>query len=484
MNTYSVSEVISALSYALDLTEGLPPGHSMGTCMIGMRLAQRVGLPLAVQAELYYALLLKDSGCSSNASRLSQILGSNEIAAKRMTKTEDWTRTSVSQITYLLRHAHADKAPLDRVRAIWKMMRQSSVNARELISLRCERGASIARRMGLSAGTAEAIHNLDEHWDGSGYPAGLRGEAIPLLARILNLAQNLEVFHAQFGGDAAIRMASERKARWFDPDLVKAAVDLARADVLWTGLGGPGTHALVTQMEPEHQTLPADQATLDNLCVTFADVIDAKSPFTLAHSTRVTQVASAIAAQLGQDDRQIQTIRRASLLHDVGKLSVPNSILEKPGALTAEEWKVVARHPMYTHQILIRISGFEEIAAIAAAHHEKLDGSGYHRGLCGKDLPLAARILAVADIYDAMAAGRPYREAMPQEAVLATIAADAPHKLDVDCVEALQVCLEGGLGTLPASSYLRSLYTTTAAPAVFLPGIPGSAIINVAAQTF
>ena len=226
MNSYSVSEVVSALSYALDLTGGLPMGHSMRTCMIGMRLARKLELPTSVQAELYYALLLKDSGCSSNASRMSHILGGDEIDAKRMTKTEDWTRTNLRQLNYLVRHAHADKTPLERIRAIWKMAQGSSTTARQLISIRCERGASIARRMGLGENTAQAIYDLDEHWDGKGYPDGLNGEEIPLLARILNLAQNLEIYHAQLGPGAALKMARERSGRWFDPALVRVAIDM------------------------------------------------------------------------------------------------------------------------------------------------------------------------------------------------------------------------------------------------------------------
>ena len=215
-------------------------------------------------------------------------------------------------------------------------------------------------------------------------------------------------------------------------------------------------------MEPEHHTLSADEETLDNLCITFADVIDAKSPFTFTHSSSVSQVAAAMGTQLGLKDEEVRMIRRAALLHDVGKLSVPNSILEKPGALTAEEWKAIANHPFYTHQILNRITGFEELAGIAAAHHEKLDGSGYYLGLRGPDLPLAARILAVADTYDALAADRPYRAAMPTEKALGIVAAQAPNKLDADCVEALTACVETGLEALPGNSYLQSLYTSTA----------------------
>jgi putative nucleotidyltransferase with HDIG domain len=458
MESYSVSELVSALSYALDLTEGLPMGHALRSCMIGMRIAQAVGIPLSQQSELYYALLLKDSGCSSNASRLCHILGNDEIDAKRKTKTVDWTRVSFEQVRYLLSHAYAGQPLMERVRGLRKIVKNKSDTARELITIRCERGANIVRRMGLPDGTADAIHSLDEHWNGMGYPDGLQQQQIPILARILNLSQNLEVFHAQFGPDAAIKMALERSGRWFDPELVSAAVSLHWTRTLWRDFDDAHATARVIELEPEHLTLTADQATLDRICVAFADVIDAKSPFTLCHSTGVCQAAEAMAPYFDLTDMETKTLRRAALLHDIGKLGVPNSILEKSGKLTGPEWELVKRHPSYTHQILGKITGFEEISEIAASHHEKLDGSGYYRNLSGDQLPLASRILVVADIYDALAANRPYRAAIPPQKVLAMLKADAPNKLDATCIEALAGCIDYGLPEVAPDSYLLNIY--------------------------
>jgi putative nucleotidyltransferase with HDIG domain len=216
---------------------------------------------------------------------------------------------------------------------------------------------------------------------------------------------------------------------------------------------------LAAQQTPQSNTQQSSPATLDNICVAFADVIDAKSPFTLCHSTGVSQVAVAMGEYFQLSGADVKTLRRAALLHDIGKLGVSNSILEKDGKLTAAEWEQVTKHPFYTYAILNRISGFEEIREIAASHHEKLDGSGYYRGLREKDLPLMSRILAVADIYDALAAKRPYREALPKEKVLAIIGAETPHKLDSSCVEALASCVDSGMPELSPTSYLLSLYT-------------------------
>jgi HD-GYP domain-containing protein (c-di-GMP phosphodiesterase class II) len=130
-------------------------------------------------------------------------------------------------------------------------------------------------------------------------------------------------------------------------------------------------------------------------------------------------------------------MRRAALLHDIGKLSVPNSILEKPGSLDAGEWEVVKQHPYYSYEILRRVTGFEELSEVAAAHHEKLDGSGYFRHFRADQLSLEARILVVSDIFDALSAKRPYRDALPLEKVFEIIRKDAPRALDAQCVEAL-----------------------------------------------
>jgi putative nucleotidyltransferase with HDIG domain len=181
----------------------------------------------------------------------------------------------------------------------------------------------------------------------------------------------------------------------------------------------------------------ASEETIENICLAFAAVIDSKSPFTYRHSNGVANAAVAIGRQLAMSPAEITFLRRAALLHDIGKLSVPNSILEKPGKLDEREWAVVKKHPYYTLEILRRIPGLETMSEVAAAHHEKLDGSGYFRGWTAQQLSTPARILAVADIYDALAAKRPYRDAMPLDQVFSILRQDAPRALDAECLEAL-----------------------------------------------
>jgi putative nucleotidyltransferase with HDIG domain len=335
----------------------------------------------------------------------------------------------------------------------------------ELVKIRCERGASIARRMGFSEAVGEAIHSLDEHWNGGGYPSGLRGQQIPLFSRIMNLSQTLAVFLVSQGQNAAIETAIHRGRRWFDPDLVSAAVSLSKTGALWVDLDSSNVISHVVSLEPEDRRMVLDDAKLDSICMAFAEVIDAKSPFTYTHSTGVAEAAVAIATQFGLEPSEVVSIRRAALLHDIGKLSVPNAILEKPGKLNDAEWDVVKKHPYYTLEILRRIPGFRELSDVAAAHHEKLDGSGYFRHWGADQLSLPSRILAVADIYDALAAARPYRDALPPEKVFEIIDSQAPMGLDIRCVEALKMsragiapslaALSAQMGTLPASQPAR-----------------------------
>jgi HD-GYP domain-containing protein (c-di-GMP phosphodiesterase class II) len=432
------SSIIAALSFALDLTEGASPGHALRSCLLGMRIGRAMGLSEAQLSDLYYALLLKDAGCSSNAARLHQIVGGDEIRAKAFTKTIDYERLEWRQIRFLLRHVHAKETAAARLKAIGSMLKRSSENAEVLIRLRCEQGAAVVRDLGLGQGTADAIYNLDEHWNGAGYPDRLAGEAIPLLARIVSLAQTLEVFHSEYGATAALDTIQRRSGRWFDPEVVRAAVSLIRSDSLWGGIGAANLREVVAPMEPRSRSVQADPATIDNICSAFAGVIDAKSHSTFMHSTQVARIAVEIGVCLDLPRHQLTSLRRAGLLHDIGKLSVPNSILDKPGKLTPEEWHCVKQHPRFTFEILSRVPGFAGIAEIAATHHEKLDGSGYYRGLGGEQLSRMSRILTVADMYEALTAVRPYRQPMTDDEVMQVLHKDAPHAIDATCVAALE----------------------------------------------
>lgn len=435
----SLSSLLSALSYALDLTEGQPAGHSNRSCLIGLRIGEEIGLPQDQLADLYYALLLKDAGCSSNSSKLFHIIGTDDLRAKGDLKTKDWTKTGWESLKYALDHVGVGKPFLSRMQHLFSVAATQQRDSRTLVAIRCDRGASIARKIGFPESVAKAIYSLDEHWDGGGYPMGLRGENIPLFARILNLAQTLEVFYFQRSASEAIAMLASRSGRWFDPELCRAAIALDTRGELFADLRREDLSDHVAALAPSSQdsNFALTPERLDKICEAFAEVIDAKSPFTYRHSNGVADAAIAIGKHLSLDSDELDLLRRAALLHDIGKLSVPNSILEKPGKLDSDEWNVIKRHPYYTLEILNRIPGFHVLSDIAAAHHEKLDGTGYFRGWSACQLSLNSRILVIADIFDALHAKRPYRDAMPPDKVFDIMRKDAPHALDADCLQAL-----------------------------------------------
>src|SRR4051812_16779666 len=327
-----MAEVVSALSHALDLSTGQPIGHSVRTCVLGMRIAHEIGLSGDLLNDLYYALLLKDAGCSSNASLIFRTLNSDDLRAKRDVKTTDWSRLGSESLQYALSHIATGKPFLERVRTLVRVAATQKQHAYEVTKLRCERGASLARLIGLREATADAIASLDELWNGAGNPEGLKGEAIPLLSRIILLAQTLEVFFTSRDSEVAMQVAIDRSGRWFDPQLVKAVTWL-NSSGLWKGLDIGDDFALALAMDTEERTMVAGDATLDSICLAFAQIVDAKSPFTYNHSNGVANAAVAIGQTLGFGRERILFLRHAALLHDLGKLGVSNAILEKPGKL-------------------------------------------------------------------------------------------------------------------------------------------------------
>jgi putative nucleotidyltransferase with HDIG domain len=290
----------------------------------------------------------------------------------------------------------------------------------------------------LPEATQAAIRALDEHWDGGGQPLGLSGEAIPLLGRILCLAQTLEVFVRTVGLPGALAMALERRGRWFDPALVDALLAIRDDGRFWGPFEDPRMVPAVAAWEPADRVRTAGEDDLDRVADAFARVIDAKSPFTARHSSEVARWAVEIGTAMGESREALRDLRRAGLLHDIGKLAVSSRILDKPGKLEPDEMAAIREHPRYTHRILARVACFAGIVDTAANHHERLDGKGYHRGLSAFDLSRPARILAVADIFEALTADRPYREAMPRERALAIVREQRGTGLCPAAVDALE----------------------------------------------
>jgi putative nucleotidyltransferase with HDIG domain len=431
------SEIISALSVALDITQGHPEGHSMRAALVSMRLAEEMRLSSADCSALFYAALLKDLGCSSNAAKMAYLFGADDRLVKRSGRMIDWTRPGAC-LKHCWKHCSPGGSPVEKLLKIAAIARLGTAGARKIAEIRCERGADIARMLHLPEATARAIFDLDEHWNGRGNPRGLRGEEISLLARICCLAQTVEVFFTAYGLESAIDVARQRRGEWFDPQLVDALSAFKGDASFWDRLLGDDVLGELSRWEPDDAVMLADEACLDRVAEAFARVVDAKSPWTYQHSNGVATIAVGIARQFGCNPQLERDLNRAALLHDIGKLGVSNLILDKPGKPTPEEFEQIRKHPQYTEQILEQVDAFKVLAGVAAAHHERLDGSGYHRGLDASQLSWAARVLAVADVCEAMSAKRPYRDAIPFWKIREILSDCAGSELDADCVQALE----------------------------------------------
>jgi HD-GYP domain-containing protein (c-di-GMP phosphodiesterase class II) len=428
----SLSEVLAAMSRALDLTEGRMEGHTVRTCIIGMRIAEELNLSPFDKVALYGALLLKDSG-AGGITRLDEVVAAEAPEQKPLIDL-----SALPQKTKLAIQA-ATLAGRDRLKDRFSLLlgrKSRQWAAMPVFQSRGERGERMALRMGFSTATADAIRCIDEHWDGSG-PDGKREHEIPLFSRVILLAQTVDAFVSQRGVPLAMRMTRERSGQWFDPNLVRI-VRSFREDVdWWHSLMSPDATAAALAAEPQQHTRYVDDKGLDEVAKAFAEIIDSKSPFTYQHSTNVAKYARATAFELSFEKKEVRLLNRAALLHDVGKLGVATDILNKNGPLTAEERADMQRHPLYTWEILKNVSAFAGFARTAALHHEKLDGSGYPWGVPGTELDIPARILCVADMYEALTANRPYRAGLTRDAALKIIQSEAGRLLCPLATEAL-----------------------------------------------
>lgn len=321
-----VSEVLSALSFVLDVVEGQPEGHVVRSCYIGMSIGECLGLTEEQRSALFYALLLKDSGCSSNASRMSALFDARTVSPER----SSWAKA----------------------KRLFNFALRGQEVSRRLIQIRCERGAEITRLMGLPEETAQATRNLDEHWDGSGHPDDLKVEKIPLLAQICGLAQTVEVFYTSFGPTRAEEVAKARRKKWFDPEIVDVFLAEARTGEMWKSLARSDLAYEISQLEPPDLILTATPEHLDRIALAFAQIIDAKSPFTFRHSEGVAETVVAMSEYLSFDTTEVRDQRRAALLYDIGKLGISNRILDKDDPLTDREIAEVRKHPKLTYDVL------------------------------------------------------------------------------------------------------------------------------------
>ena len=422
---FRLAEVVAAISLATDLGMGQPLQHALRTCVIATRLADEADVPVRDRPVVYYTALLRYLGCTADAHMMSAVVG-DEIAARAAFATTD-PASPRDQLRWLARHAAG--ANLPRRAAMFAGTLAES--PREVYATACEVGRRLAARLGLADDVQHALLQAFERWDGKGFPAGLAGDRIGVGSRIVAIARDAEVFQRAGGTRAAVDVVAARAGAAYDPQLARVFCEsapslLAEPDSAWEA-------ALAAEPAPRRELTE-----LDGTCRAIADFADLKTPWTIGHSTGVAELAEAAGWRLGLDREAITTLRRAALVHDLGRVGVPNSIWERPGPLDAGERERVRLHPYLTERVLAHAPALAPLGAIAGLHHERLDGSGYHRGCHAASLPATARVLAAADVYHALTEPRPHRPARTPEYAADTLKREvAAGRLDAGAAEAV-----------------------------------------------
>jgi len=427
-----LAELIGTLSLATDLGLGQPMEHCLRSTLLALRLGESVGLDEAERARTYYFGLLAWVCCHADSHEQAFWFG-DDIAARADTYEVDMA--GLPMLAFMLRHVGAGAAPAARARKLGSLVAGGMKDVEGFDMTHCLLAATLASRLGLGPEVADALMQAFERWDGRGVPKGLEGDEIAASVRLVQLTEIVEVFHRLGGVEAAVEVARKRRGTQFDPRLVdrfceRAPELLAELDTAssWDAVIGAEPGLGGTLSEPE----------LDSALEAVADFTDLKSPYTAGHSRGVANLAAEAARRGGMPDAEIKPIWRAGLLHDLGRVGIPNTIWDKEGPLAPAELERVRLHPYLTERMLAFSPTLSRLGAVAAQHHERLDGSGYPRGVSASALSPAARILAAADVYHAMTEPRPHRAALSPERAADELRAEArAGRLDGDAVQAV-----------------------------------------------
>jgi HD-GYP domain-containing protein (c-di-GMP phosphodiesterase class II) len=424
-------ELIAALSLGIDLGLGQPTEHLLRTCLAATRLAERIDAPPSEREAVYYVALFSSVGCTWDAGELAEWFGDDNAFRSSLYSID---MAGLPLFGFMLRRAGAGGSLAHRARMVAALFAEGNKGAAESMASHCDVAATLAERLGLGPSLHQPLSQLFARWDGKGQPQ-IRGEDIVLSVRLVQLAEIVEAHRSTSGLEEALAVARERAGGQFDPSLV---AELERhADDVFAGLDSETTWDEVIAAEPTTST-PLRDEELDEAFTVVADFADLKSPYFRGHSRGVAALAADAAGRLGLPEGDAKAVRRAALLHDLGRTGVPNTIWDKAGALTESERERVRLHSYYTERALARPAALARLGAIAAAHHERQDGSGYHRGLPGPSLAPASRVLAAADAYHAMTEARPHRPAFEPPAAADELRREArAGGFDADVVEAV-----------------------------------------------
>jgi HD-GYP domain-containing protein (c-di-GMP phosphodiesterase class II) len=425
------AEVVGTLCLATDLGMGFPFEHGLHTNLIASRLAQRLRVDRETERRVYYGSLLAHAGCTTYAHVSADIFGSPLLE-----NLHPVIFGSQREIFAGILRALPDADRSGPVRAIQAVRRlpRAAREQRLHFAATCEVIQRLGQGFGLPRDVTDPLAHLVERWDGKGVLGRSKGDEMPLPIRIGQVAVDSAFQRMLSGPRQATRTVRERAGGAFDPDIAGCLADHAD-EILAQDDGSAWDEVLEREPGPP---LVLEGAAIDRAMVAMAGFTDLVSPYLAGHSTGVAELAGAAAERCRVDRERLAAVRRAGLVHDLGRVAVHPRIWAKPGPLTPDEWEEIRLHPYQTERILSRSGFFSALAPVAAAHHERLDAGGYHRGVPGAELGLAARLLAAADVYHAMREPRPHREPLSPEGAAEELGREASEgKLDPDAVTAV-----------------------------------------------
>lgn len=427
------AELLAALSLAADLGMGQPLENAQRTAIVSVALGRAADLAPRDLKDAYYLSFLRYVGCTADAPIAADVCGGDEIAARGWLALADWGRPA-AVVGILARNIGAGKSALQRARLIANLLLKLP-RLTGTAESQCEVAQSLADDLGCSVRVREALGYAFERWDGKGFPRRKRGAAIPLPMRVVQVAHDAQAFHRAAGVEGVTAMLAARAGAALDPALAETL--RAAAPELLASLDVPSVWDAAIAAEPGPPDVLADGA-VDGALQAMGAFADLKSSYTRGHSTGVAELAAGAAERLGLPPKAVAEVRRAGYVHDVGRAGVSAGVWEKEGPLTDGEWEKVRLHASYTERILARPPLLARLGALGARDHERLDGNGYPHRLPAGSLPPGARLLAVADMYQAMRETRPHRRAIAPEEIAATLEKEAEAgRLDRDAVRAV-----------------------------------------------
>ena len=425
------AEVLAALSISIDLGLGLPMEHVLRSSLIAAMLADELDVDDEQRATIYYTNLVLWIGCHADSHEFSRWFG-DDLAMRRDSYQLDWS--GLPYMLYLLRRTGSAQPLPQRTQLLLTLLTSPRTRMAALIHSHCLSAGVMAQHVGLGSAVGEAVACAFERWDGGGLPEGRSGAAIPLATRVVQLAENSEVHQRMHGTSGALAMARARSGTQFDPELVQV---LTRCRDRLDALPDEDVWARALELAPDNDVMLHGED-LDDLLRALGDFADLKCPFTVGHSRAVAELAAAAATRLGLSPTDVDDVRRAGFVHDLGRMGVPNSVWEKATPLGDSDRERIRLYPYLTGRILSRVRGLESVCSIAETHRERLDGSGYPRAQSGSALPMTQRVLAAADTYRGSLEPRPHRPARSPAAAADHLRREASAgRLDPSAVDAV-----------------------------------------------